>query len=168
MGISDLCFEMTRNTIFVKSVRRWLQNNLGGCDIVWLESSAENPNFSTYQNISVCLQTFSEDLLLILEPYPTKLIILDSEHPPRFNFSYPIDVGDEVCSKPEILLLAVVITAPQNFLKRRLIRETWGGVMHKSKSMNVVFLVGHSSNQTVNNLVIEESNWNQDIIQGGN
>ncbi|TRY80943.1 hypothetical protein TCAL_04720 [Tigriopus californicus] len=92
-------------------------------------------------------------LMFTLEGSSTNAVApLDLVLAPNLNYSYPIDLNETVCLKPDILLLAVVISAPQNFLKRRLIRQTWGGAMQDSQSMNVIFFIGQSTDQSINGL----------------
>lgn len=71
------------------------------------------------------------------------------------------------CDKPNIRLLAVVISAPQNVKMRKMIRKTWGHVMKTSQSMSVVFFVGHSTDEGVNIAIIWENHRYNDIVTGG-
>lgn len=70
------------------------------------------------------------------------------------------------CDKPNIRLLAVVISAPQNVKMRKMIRKTWGHVMKTSQSMSVVFFVGHSTDEGVNIAIIWENHRYNDIVTG--
>jgi hypothetical protein len=98
------------------------------------------------------------------------------------SFQYVHDVGfdlmENTClkwSKDEQLkhrvnttLLVIVISAVDNFERRRMIRESWAskdGVMVAGNSVQVVFLVGLSSNQSTTLTLKNESIVHRDIIQ---
>lgn len=82
----------------------------------------------------------------------------------KFGKRYLINPGNTICggdSSPT--LLALVVTAPGNFERRSLIRKTWAN--KKYSYMKVVFMMGDSSNQIVNEQVVKESERFKDIVQ---
>ena len=75
----------------------------------------------------------------------------------------------KICkSKKKILFIFLIYSYPQNFRERRLVRNTWGN----SKLLQMfrarkAFILGRSTNYSVNREVDEESRSYDDIIQEG-
>ena len=69
----------------------------------------------------------------------------------------------DICSNKTILV-AIVMTAPDFFSKRSLIRKTWGK-MEKYSNISVVFLVGKSRQEYINEMVRQENLIYRDILQ---
>ncbi|CAF0852480.1 unnamed protein product [Brachionus calyciflorus] len=63
-----------------------------------------------------------------------------------------------------LTMISLVTLSPDNFLKRYLIRKTWSNSV-LFKSTRSVFLLGLSLNETINNMVMQESKNYGDIIQ---
>jgi uncharacterized protein (DUF362 family) len=55
------------------------------------------------------------------------------------------------------------VTAPGNFERRLLIRQTWANI--KYSYIKAVFVMGDSQNKTINDLILKESQKFNDIIQ---
>lgn len=76
----------------------------------------------------------------------------------------------DFCSNSSMLLFMILVcTSTENFLERQTIRETWGSVVSLNKSTEAVkvgFLLGRTSNLTVQKRILEESSAHSDIIQG--
>ncbi|XP_051164685.1 beta-1,3-galactosyltransferase 1-like [Leptopilina boulardi] len=74
----------------------------------------------------------------------------------------------EICSPSPFLIIAVC-SAVSNEKARLAIRETWANRYHSDMTYNstvkVVFILGQSDNETLNNSVAEESEKYNDIIQ---
>ncbi|CAK9301399.1 unnamed protein product [Gordionus sp. m RMFG-2023] len=65
-----------------------------------------------------------------------------------------------------IFLMAVVHTAPDHFNHRASIRETWGSIKkYFNYNLNVVFLVGTTSIEHLQNQLVNESQTYGDIVQ---
>lgn len=100
----------------------------------------------------------------------TKLI-LNMDELPKHDYSKLIDINFQfdvlnlVCSNKssEILVLILVHSSTTHFLRREMIRNTWGKVTEFSK---VVFLVGRALDEEVNIKIRAESLQNGDIVQG--
>eukprot|EP00095_Tigriopus_kingsejongensis_P009027 maker-scaffold458_size165745-snap-gene-0.17 protein:Tk09027 transcript:maker-scaffold458_size165745-snap-gene-0.17-mRNA-1 annotation:"udp- c:betagal beta- -n-acetylglucosaminyltransferase 5-like" len=86
--------------------------------------------------------------------------------PLEANATYRYLIDMDRCSKPKIQLLAMIISAPGNTLKRNVIRQTYGSPMESSLTQGYFFILGTSGNITIQNQVQEESWQYQDIIQG--
>ena len=70
-----------------------------------------------------------------------------------------------VCARQYILLI-VVSSAPENFERRDLIRQTWGASDNLSPHWKTFFLLGKTRNLAQSDLIITESNKYGDIILG--
>ena len=76
----------------------------------------------------------------------------------------PEELICEPISKKPILFIVFVILAPDYFDKRNLIRSTWGN-KSLSSDFRLVFTIGMSKNDTINQKIQEEFNIHKDIIQ---
>ena len=80
------------------------------------------------------------------------------------NYDYIINPEYSVCHKNNILLVFTVITRVDSFDRRQLIRSLWSNHTLKS-NYEFVFMVGKSSNQTINEMVKNEFDIYEDIVQ---
>ena len=76
---------------------------------------------------------------------------------------YLINPENNICGLSSPTLLALVVTAPGNFETRSLIRKTWAN--KKYSYMKVVFVMGDSLNEILNEQVLKESESFNDIVQ---
>jgi hypothetical protein len=78
-------------------------------------------------------------------------------------------LNPKVCNpnKP-LLLITFVVVAPELFDKRNVIRSTWGNNSLAPDDFRLIFSIGQSENETINNLVVEEFNNYNDILQINN
>ena len=90
------------------------------------------------------------------------------------SFTYPIDL--KRCKsvknrRPRSLFIAIV-TAPNNFERRKMIRQTWLNQLKKNQNhqlgfelFGVAFVMGQTANKAVSNRVKKEASIYKDIIQ---
>lgn len=119
-------------------------------------SGQTNSTVSSFSISSSHQSSFEENSVSAVSDY-NKLIDLN-------DFDFTID--RKVCTKNELhapLIVILVHSAPENFAKRRAIRETWG---RKDDRSLLIFLFGAVSNATLNNQLIEENAIHDDIVQG--
>ena len=92
-------------------------------------------------------------------------IIIDNNQESLFNPNQLLlsEPSYDICSNKTILV-AIVMTAPDFFSKRSLIRKTWGK-MEKYSNISVVFLVGKSRQEYINEMVRQENLIYRDILQ---
>lgn len=78
-----------------------------------------------------------------------------------------VDVNLQICPNQGryLKLLIAVTSAPSHESARTAIRETWGNVAIR-KDIAVAFMLGSTSNETVNSNIEKEQNLFGDIIQG--
>ncbi|KAL0280409.1 UNVERIFIED_CONTAM: hypothetical protein PYX00_001704 [Menopon gallinae] len=69
-----------------------------------------------------------------------------------------------ICNDSDPLLIVIVHSHPNNFLKRSTIRNTWGSVV--SSRFKLLFLVGISENKRLQSSLDEENKLYRDLIQG--
>jgi len=78
-------------------------------------------------------------------------------------------LNPKVCnSNKPLLLLTFVVIAPELFDKRNLIRSTWGNNSLAPDDYHIIFSIGQSENETINNLIVEEFDSYNDILQINN
>lgn len=76
------------------------------------------------------------------------------------NFKFTIN--HDPCNRTQTLLLMLIHSAPNNLLKRNVIRETWG---KQTTDLILLFFMG-STDMNYQNDIINEDNKYHDIIQG--
>ena len=75
--------------------------------------------------------------------------------------------NDSLCKNKKVEWIFYVMTSPEEFSRRNLLRETWANVnLLKSNSLQVIFLMGTTSDQTTQEKLVAEHNKYQDIVQG--
>ncbi|KAI9563442.1 hypothetical protein GHT06_010905 [Daphnia sinensis] len=84
------------------------------------------------------------------------------------RFQYSINPSVHRCEK--VNLFIIVISAPGNFVHRKLVRRTWGSHLNGSKhgeqpTAKFAFLIGSTNDTTVQNNIRAESIINKDLIQ---
>ena len=79
------------------------------------------------------------------------------------NFEILLKPKTNFCDK-DTLLITMVTIAPSQFNTRSLIRNTWGNTTRFSNT-RVIFLVGRSRNETINQKLVIESDYFKDILQ---
>ncbi|XP_076228433.1 lactosylceramide 1,3-N-acetyl-beta-D-glucosaminyltransferase isoform X3 [Nomia melanderi] len=87
-------------------------------------------------------------------PFGDKSSLIDIKD---FRFT----INHDPCNRTHPLLLMLVHSAPENFLKRNVVRETWG---QQSTDVVLLFLVG-SSDEHQTSLEVENRKY-KDLIQG--
>ncbi|RNA16414.1 Beta-1-3-galactosyltransferase [Brachionus plicatilis] len=95
----------------------------------------------------------------LYDEFKPDLLSQDNPH----NFRYLINPGPSICST-NLVLIAFVCISPASFEHRNLIRQTWAN-WKLFPSIRAVFLVGLSSNKTLNSMLITESETYGDIVQ---
>lgn len=78
-----------------------------------------------------------------------------------------LDVGMKPCSNKSQWALIVVMSAPHHVTIREIIRKTWGQDMFLDRRISLVFFLGLSPLDFVDNIVLEESKFTQDIVRVG-
>lgn len=87
-------------------------------------------------------------------PFGDKSTLIDIKD---FRFT----INHDPCNRTQLLLLMLVHSAPENFPKRNVVRETWG---QRSPDVTLLFLVGSSAEHQAR--LEEESRKYNDLIQG--
>ena len=81
-------------------------------------------------------------------------------------FNYILNPGKRICSGKDIFMLIYIHSAPSHLKQRMVIRETWGKQSnYPGNIIKLIFLCGISSEQTVQDALLMESNVYKDIIQ---
>ncbi|XP_060562081.1 beta-1,3-galactosyltransferase 1-like [Ruditapes philippinarum] len=84
------------------------------------------------------------------------------------NASYFLE-NKELCSSfKNLTILIIVLSAPNNFQRRKIIRETWGNSRFYSSygTVKVLFLLGSVYNTNIQDKIKDEFNLYEDILQG--
>ncbi|XP_067671727.1 beta-1,3-galactosyltransferase 5-like [Haliotis asinina] len=91
----------------------------------------------------------------------------EERHPLVNLHQYQFTLNSDLCLRGHVYLLIIVHSALGHFSYRRRIRETFGSVRKAwNKTVVLVFTVGVSNNETLQNSVVREANEFKDIIQG--
>lgn len=95
--------------------------------------------------------------------YPISLL-------PRSDYSQLINISDftfeilsKMCSNSSVLLLILVHSSPRNFIKRKVIRETWG---QNKDRVKIAFMLGSVTDRNLQKILFEENRVHSDIVQG--
>ena len=81
-------------------------------------------------------------------------------------FNYILNPGKWICSGKDIFMLIYIHSAPSHLKQRMVIRETWGKQSnYPDNIIKLIFLCGISSEKTVQDALLMESNVYKDIIQ---
>lgn len=95
------------------------------------------------------------------QPYSVKELPSDDKSTLINLTDFRFTMNHDPCNRTQPLLLMLVHSAPGNFLKRHVVRETWG---QQTADVTLLFLVG-SSKQHQSRLE-EENKKYKDLIQG--
>lgn len=87
-------------------------------------------------------------------PFGDKSTLIDIKD---FRFT----INNDPCNGTHLLLLMLVHSAPENFVKRNVVRETWG---QQSSNVALLFFVGSSDEYQT--MLEEENRKYKDLIQG--
>ena len=95
------------------------------------------------------------------KPKPVELVGV----PPLVNISLH---NSSICNNlPDLQWIIYVISSPERADKRNLLRATWADVrLFRKTIFKVVFLIGKTSDESVQQSINEEFQHHQDIIQG--
>lgn len=80
------------------------------------------------------------------------------------NFRYMINQKFLCTNKADIDVLFVILTAPDEFIQRSMIRETWGTECTKT-NIACMFILGNVFNTEINDKLVQESKEFHDIVQ---
>ena len=83
------------------------------------------------------------------------------------KFSYLLNPRFDICaseSEKKVFLLIYVHTAPENYKRRLVIRETWSQ-KHLFHNVRIVFFCGLSPQNITNDMLIFENSIYKDIVQ---
>lgn len=118
------------------------------------EDSEESSNNDTNQNTTSDGETLVPPT--VIQPTDDFKKLIDLE-----NFEFLIN-QETLCGKRPLILI-LIHSAPDNFQKRQVIRETWGKSVNRS---GLVFLLGTVESQALQNRLMTENNLNGDLVQG--
>lgn len=95
--------------------------------------------------------------------YPVKSLAYDdySQLIDIHNFTF-ITVSS-VCSNETVFLLVLIHSSPENYLKRKTIRETWGS---PRAHLRILFMLGEVKEKRLQSFIHKESSLHGDIVQG--
>ncbi|XP_012280585.1 beta-1,3-galactosyltransferase 5 [Orussus abietinus] len=131
-----------------------------GCLSFWL-CTVHSEMFLWPTSNPAYLLVLPENISMVPQPYSMseldhndKTTLVDIK-----NFKFTIN--HDPCNNTQPLLLMMIHSAPANFPKRLVVRETWG---HRTNSVVVLFLVGYSNDYQLR--LEEENKIYGDLIQG--
>ena len=115
------------------------------------------------------LTTNNNNLKIVNALIQTSTQSVSANFDKTYPFSYITNPEYEIC-EPNIItdltLLAFVPSSVDNFNTRRVLRNTWANpIFYDNQKFRVVFMVGQSTNETVNEMVKQEMKIHGDIVQ---
>lgn len=117
-----------------------------------------NSNKAIYHELNVfkCIDSYTPSDLILSPPSPS---------PSCSGLILEKDMCKDI-NETKVFLMIIIETSPGEFDKRQAIRESWGSVVRKDKSVRVMFLLGRGNNSTLQDGVEKESKIYHDIAQG--
>ena len=108
--------------------------------------------------------------LLTFEPNETNDYEIQSTVNPELETflkikTKPTDICNRNVVNKTILIFAYIMINVDNFERRLMIRKTWAN-SNIFTNLKVAFIIGKSTNESINDLVLNEQNEYQDLIQG--
>ena len=100
-----------------------------------------------------------------LQEILSKNINLTSNFDSKDENFYHLNPTSVCISSENLLFISFVIIAPELLQKRNLIRATWANQVHFSNDLKIIFVVGMSKNDDVNDKIKKEFFTHQDIVQ---
>lgn len=122
--------------------------------------------YDYYNNTTPVIIRVKNPKFSLVGPYNATEYVVDDVYEQLIdikNFSFKINPQPCLDYPAGLLLVVIVSSKPTNYENRMIIRNTWG---RSVDSMKVVFLLGELSNQTVTQLIQNESLTYGDIVQG--
>ena len=115
------------------------------------------------------LTTNNNNLKIVNALIQTSTQSVSANFDKTYPFSYIINPEYEICEPnivKDLTLLAFVPSSVDNFNTRRVLRNTWANpIFYDNQKFRVVFMVGQSTNETVNEMVKQEMKIHGDIVQ---
>ncbi|XP_015183110.1 PREDICTED: beta-1,3-galactosyltransferase 5-like [Polistes dominula] len=136
---------------------------LTGCISLWfyIESSGSLNPYSNSASAPGYILILPGNLTPPSSPYSLSQLPSDDKSTLIDVKDFKFIINHDPCNKTQPLLLLLIHSAPANFPKRNVVRETWG---QKSSDIILLFLVGFS--EEYQEELEEENNKYQDLIQG--
>ncbi|KAI4498042.1 hypothetical protein M0802_006866 [Mischocyttarus mexicanus] len=136
---------------------------LTGCISLWfhIESSGSLTPYSNSGSASGYILILPGNHTPPSQPYSLSQLPSDDKSTLIDIKDFKFIINHDPCNKTQPLLLLLIHSAPVNFPKRNVIRETWG---QKSSDFILYFLVGFS--EEYQEELEEENKKYQDLIQG--
>ncbi|XP_047347602.1 beta-1,3-galactosyltransferase 5-like isoform X1 [Vespa velutina] len=136
---------------------------LTGCISFWfhIENSGSPIPYSNSPSAPGYLLILPGNLTQLSQPYSLNQLPSDDKSTLIDIKDFKFTINHDPCNKTQPLLLLLIHSAPGNFPKRNIVRETWG---QKSSDLILLFFVG-LSDEYQEELEEENKKYN-DIIQG--
>lgn len=130
----------------------WIHIDGSGSPIPYSSGGAAAPGY---------ILIFPGNVTPSVQPYSINELPSDDKSTLINITDFRFTMNHNPCNRTQPLLLMLVHSAPGNFLKRHVVRETWG---QQAPDVTLLFLVGHS--EEYQSKLEEENKKYQDLIQG--
>ncbi|KAJ8937655.1 hypothetical protein NQ318_003158 [Aromia moschata] len=130
-----------------------------GCVVIWqtiLSPSSSSGNF----HLNTVYTLYTQNSTGFIYPMH-QLPVTDYNQLIDLNFSFTI--LNLVCNESSPLLLVLIHSSPENFSKRKTIRETWG---KGSDNVKILFMIGSVNSSDLQKTLEDENTIYNDFIQG--
>lgn len=130
----------------------WIHIDGSGSPIPYSSGGAAAPGY---------ILIFPGNVTPSVQPYSINELPSDDKSTLINITDFRFTMNHNPCNRTQPLLLMLVHSAPGNFLKRHVVRETWG---QQAPDVTLLFLVGYS--EEYQSKLEEENKKYQDLIQG--
>ena len=164
------------NTLLVLQVRKSttsdsLYTQADTAATIQNDSSSTNTTITTNRTLLTLILNSTDDSIEYeydsVDNYILPFQLKEEKNVNQHSYTYLLNTPEAICGPnqgKDLLLLAFMPISPCNFHGRNNIRQTWAN-SNSMKRFKLVFLLGTSPNETVNNEVKFESQLYGDIIQ---
>lgn len=134
-----------------------------GCFSFWALNGYPDPLVSLFTSPPApgYLLILPRNISMVSHPYAINELPPDDESTLINVKNFRFTINHNPCNKTQPLLLMLIHSAPENFPKRNVVRETWG---KQTSAMTLLFLVGES--KQYQEKLEEENRKYRDLIQG--
>lgn len=119
------------------------------CNIRFENEKYENVTYSLKKNNSRHLPDYN--------------LLAETDYDNLINIRFTFIMQNLVCNNTEPLLLILIHSAPKNFARRNVIRETWG---KSEEDIKILFLMGIPDDPDIEDQVRKENFLHNDLLQG--
>ncbi|CAH1183831.1 unnamed protein product [Phaedon cochleariae] len=113
-----------------------------------------------YITLAIILYLF---LISLFGQFHVRNYNFKSDYNRLINITFSFEHLPLICHSSQPTFIVIVHSSPENFVKRKTIRETWGG---KTNNVSLLFALGHTENVQIHKEIEREYEVHQDLLEG--